>query len=97
MALTSASTDAQVWAAYEDNCGYAESSSPTMAADFVQAAMMLLRRLPKQMGQQGGSVANNPEMIQAEIQTARQWLAVNGTRGVRPGGVGYFSLTNSRQ
>lgn len=83
--LSSASTDAAVWSAYDDNASFEEDNSPDKAAAFVTACRILLRRRPQMMSVDGRSVSFEPGMVSAELNRARDWLAVNraGTGGVR--------------
>lgn len=81
-ALSSSSTLAEVQAAYDDNAAYAEDDSAAMAAEFVTACRILLRRLPKSV-MRGASdqVALEPEMIRQEMVAAQRWLAGKRTGG----------------
>jgi len=75
--LTSDSTDAEVYAAYEDNASYAEDSSTTKCRAFITACRFLVRRTAKQAGQAGFNVQLTPELIQDEMRKAETWLAAN--------------------
>lgn len=72
--LTSASTDAQVWAAYDDNASYEEDSSRTEALAFITACRILLRRRPKVARRGGVNVEFDAATIRDELATARAWL-----------------------
>ena len=79
--LSSASTDAAVWSAYDDNASFEEDASPAKAAAFITACKILLRRRPQGMNVDGRSVNFEPGTITAEMKRARQWLAVNQSGG----------------
>lgn len=73
--LSSASTDAQVWAAYDDNASYEEDASRAKAFAFRLACKILARRLPMSASRAGQSV--NRESLLQEAQQADAWLAAN--------------------
>lgn len=75
--VTSASTDAQVWAAYDDNASFEEDDSPTKAAAFVTACRVLLRRRPTQISADGLSTAFDAQAIRDELARATRFLAAN--------------------
>lgn len=78
--LTSASTDSDVWAAYDDNASYDEDGSTTKAKAFRTACRFLLRRQPKRATDGlGSSVEFNPDLIQKEMDEANDWLRANST------------------
>jgi hypothetical protein len=70
-ALTSTSTDAQVFAAYDDNASYAEDNSPAKARAFITACRILLRRVPKETGTREAHLTLTPDLIQKEMQAAQ--------------------------
>lgn len=71
MALSSTSTDAEVYAAYEDNANYRELESAEKAWRFVEACRILIFRMPKSAGGVGGGALQmNPEMLQDELHRA---------------------------
>jgi hypothetical protein len=77
--LNAASTDAQVWQAYDDNSSYEEDGNAAKAAAFITACRILLRRRPTQMTQAGGrSIAFDAMSIREERLRASRWLAANG-------------------
>lgn len=91
--LSSSSTDTEVKAAYDDNAGYAEDNSLSMAQTFVTACRILLRRLPKR-GKLGNrhEIELDPRVLQQELADARQFVAQNNdAKGVRA-----FSFVDSR-
>ena len=87
--LSSNSTDAEVWAAYDDNASYEEDGSRTKALAFVTACRILRRRLPLSAGRGPQTVTR--ESLDAEIATARAWLD-----GSRKGGQDPFAVTAQR-
>jgi hypothetical protein len=48
--LSSNSTDAEVWAAYDDNASYEEDASRAKALAFVTVGRILRRRIPLSVG-----------------------------------------------
>jgi hypothetical protein len=76
-ALTSTSTDAQVFAAYDDNASYAEDNSPAKARAFITACRILLRRVPKETGTREAHLTLTPDLIQKEMQAAQDWVSAN--------------------
>jgi hypothetical protein len=75
--LSSTSTDAQVWASYDDNASYAEDVSVAKAKAFTTAVRILLRRLPAESGTREGNVRFDLVTLRAELQEARDWLTAN--------------------
>ena len=73
--LTATSTDAAVWAAYDNNASYEEDSSRTKALAFLTACRILARRLPITAGREGQTVTR--ESLTVESDQARAWLAAN--------------------
>lgn len=79
MSLTATSTDAEVWAAYDNNASYEEDGSRTKALAFITACRIILRRRPtatKRDGN-GGGLEVSFESIREEMESARRWLAAN--------------------
>jgi hypothetical protein len=70
--LSSNSTDAEVWAAYDDNASYEEDASRAKALSFVTACRILRRRLPLSAGRGPQTVTR--EWLDAEISAAKAWL-----------------------
>ena len=93
--LSSNSTDAEVWAAYDDNASYEENGSRTKALAFVTACRILRRRLPLSAGRGPQTVTR--ESLDAEIAAARAWLDAHpATTGSGNGRVRYVSMENFR-
>lgn len=98
--LSSASTLAEIEAAYDDNASYAEDNSAAKARAFVTACTMLLRRTLKRTARGGGSVAASemewdPAQLREAIKRADVWLAANPAAS-SAGGVKYADFTNFR-
>lgn len=72
--LTSASTDAAVWASYDDNASYEEDSSRTEALAFITACRILLRRRPKVARRGGQNIEFDANLIRSELESAQAWL-----------------------
>ena len=83
-ALSSFSTDAEVWESYDNNASYQEDGSRTKALAFITACRFLRRRLPISAGRDGQSVSR--ESLAEEVDQANRWLAAN------PGASGAGSL-----
>lgn len=80
--LSSASTRAQVLAAYADNASYEEDASIAKCKAFITACRFLLspQHLVKQAGKGGGGgemVETDQVLIRDEMTTARAWLRAN--------------------
>ena len=73
--LSSDSTDAEVWAAYDDNASYQEDVSRAKASAFITACRILARRLPISAGRDGQTVSR--ESLREEVAAAQAWLAAN--------------------
>lgn len=71
MALSSASTDTQVDAAYDDNAGYDVPPSTSMCEQFVLACRMLLRRRANTLSVSGRSITR--DSIQHQLDQATAW------------------------
>jgi hypothetical protein len=72
--LTATSTDAEVWASYDDNASYEEDRSRTKCAAFITACRILLRRRPSRASQRGQEVEFDPKSISDELTAAQRWL-----------------------
>ena len=93
--LSSNSTDAEVWAAYDDNASYEEDGSRTKALAFVTACRILRRRLPLAAGR--GPQTGTRESLDAEVAAARAWPDAHPTTtGSGSGRVRYVSMGNFR-
>ncbi len=73
--LSGSSTNAEVWAAYDDNASYREDASRSKADAFNTACTILARRLPISAGRDGQSVSR--ESLQAQQDKVEAWLAAN--------------------
>jgi hypothetical protein len=93
--LTGTSTDAEVWAAYDDNASYQEDASAAKANAFISACRILRRRTPLSAGRGGQSMSF--ESLGAEIDAAQRWLAANpSTSGAGSTRVRYFDGSDFR-
>jgi hypothetical protein len=93
--LTSQSTNAEVWAAYDDNASYEEDGSRTKALAFVTACRIILRRRPASTGRGEQNVSF--ESIREEMDSARSWLAANpATDGTGRQAARFASFENYR-
>lgn len=101
MALTSASTLAQVQAEYENNADYDSVASATKAKAFVVACRYLLGRLPSSMDHASGSgrqaIQRNLEVIQEQLKRAQAWVSSHGDATVGSGaGARHLSIEDFR-
>lgn len=93
--LTSTSTDAEVWASYDDNASYEEDSSRAKALAFVTACRILLRRRPNRVVKEGEEIEFNDRAITQELNDVRQWLSLNPSTSAGAG-VHYADLRDFR-
>lgn len=77
--LSSASTNAQVEAAYDDNASYAEDASVTKAKAFITACRIILRRKSGRSGKSGAFVEFDRNLIRQELQAAQAYVSANDT------------------
>lgn len=99
--LSSASTLAQVQAAYDDNASYAEDNSVAKCKAFITACRMLIRRTPVRAvhgGRGAGEeLESSIELIRKELEAAKGWLAESGDSDEGgAGGVRHFSFAEYR-
>jgi len=74
--LTSASTLAQIKAAYADNASYQEDADVAKARAFVTACRLLLLKTPsKVMHGKAGGIEFSVASIQQQLDAANRWLA----------------------
>ena len=93
--LGSDSTLQEIKDAYLDNASYEQNSSVSEAQTFITACKMLLILIP-QFASKGGTeqIGMKVDLIQDELDRARQWLNVNGTGTSQP--VKYSNFQNFR-
>lgn len=84
--LNSASTDVQVWAAYDDNASYEEDGSVAKCKSFITACTILIRRTPKRAGTRESDMETSIEEVRKALERAREWLAANDTAADSAGG-----------
>ena len=94
--LTSSSTLAQIVAAYVDNASYEEDASTTKAAAFISACRIILIKRPKKAAVGGEEIELDLELIARELDSARRWLATNGSVAAGGGGVKAISFEGFR-
>lgn len=97
--LSSASTIAQVEAAYADNASYLEDGSVSKCKAFITACTLLLQARPSKATHGGAgaeSIELNLDVLQKQLESARQWFVANG--GTSAGsGVQFVDLGNYRE
>jgi hypothetical protein len=94
-AVTSVSTDQQVWDCYDDNASFREDASVAKAKAFITACMLLMRRRPVRISADGTSADFDGSFIQKALEDAREWLAQNNTSS-NGGSVRHLSFSNLR-
>ena len=93
--LSSSSTDAEVWAAYDDNASYQEDSSRSKAQAFITACRVLARRNPMSAGRDGQTVTR--ESLREEVAEAQEWIQANpGSSGSDSSRVRFGDFQNFR-
>lgn len=98
--LTSASTLAQIEAAYADNASYLEDASVAKCKAFITACTLLLQRTPSKAAHGGvgaESVEINLDVLQKQIESARQWLVANGGASSGGASVTFAGLEDYRE
>jgi len=99
MAITSASSTADIEAAYLDNSDYEAEGSVVKCQAFVQACRALLLRRPSEVKRNSHDSAFamtwSLDGIRAEMDAAKQWLAFSAA-GQAGGGVTFPSFSESR-
>lgn len=94
--LSSASTLAQIVAAYADNASYEEDASTSKAAAFITACRLLLLKIPKKVKQAAGTEMEiDPAVIRSELSQAQTWQRAQ-TAGDDAGGVTHHTFENFR-
>jgi hypothetical protein len=94
--LSSASTDAQVLAAFDDAASYEEDGSVAKARGFITAATILLRRFPKRARTGANNeVELDPVTLREQIKDARVWLGGNAASS-SDGGIIHTSFESFR-
>lgn len=73
--LTSASTDDEIEAAYDDNASYDEDNSVSKAKAFITAVRMLIRRLNADAARGVNSVRFDRAALQRELDRAQDFIA----------------------
>lgn len=105
MAISSASTTAEVQAAFDDAASWEEDGSVAKARALITAGIILLRRLPSSIDRASGTGRQAMQLdlqwTAAQVDRARAWLAMHGAAaaplGAAAGGARYFSLEGFRE
>ena len=93
--LSGTSTDAEVWAAYDNAASYEEDDSRTKALAFRTACMILLRRRATYAMRSDQQITL--ESITKALEDVRAWLEVHpATTGETGNRTRYFSMENFR-
>lgn len=87
--LTSASTDAIVKAALEDNASFLEDASAAKAKAYITAALIWLSRKPTSMTRAGNSIALSHEHVYRTMQLA---MTLANQAVPASGGVKHFTF-----
>jgi hypothetical protein len=94
--LSSASTDAQVWAAYDDAASFQEDLDVAKARAFVTACRILLRRRPTSTSTDGLTVAFDDQSVRDELRRAEQFVADAGESNAGQRHTRHFDLSRLR-
>ena len=94
-AVTSSSTDQEVWDAYDNNASYEEDESASKAQAFITVCRVLLRRRPVQTSVDGTSASFDAPALQRALDDCRKWLALNNT-SANGGSVRHLDFRNLR-
>jgi hypothetical protein len=99
MPLSSASTTAQVLAAYADNASYEENDSLAEGRAFVSACRMLLSpahsfKRSASGGGKGSEVELSQDLLMQQLDQARRWVAAK--QEASSGGVTHADFTGFR-
>jgi len=77
--FSSTSTDAEIWAGFDDNASYDVDASVTKARRFIEVCRILIRRRPVRTMAGGQSADFDGSAIQKMLDEASEWLATNNT------------------
>jgi len=91
---TASTTDAELWRTYDDAASYDVTGSASLAADFVVACRLILRRRPSRATLDGTAI--DFESVRADLQRAERWLAVNGNGAANQAGPRYLDFRRLR-
>lgn len=93
--LNSASTLAEIKAAYFDNASYSEEGDAAKARAFITACRCLLMKIPRRVAHGGPAseeIEMEPRLLLDQIEEAKRWLASNAASA----SVQYSDFTNFR-
>lgn len=98
MAITSVEVEAAKQA-YYDNADYVAEGSVAKAKAFMSACARLLILLPASAAQGGESISISVNLLPAQQDAARKWLAINDPASTQttPGYVRYADTRNFRR
>ena len=95
--LTSASTDAEVEAAFDDNADYDLENSLDKCKAFIQAGRILLRRRETMASYNGRTRQQDNADLRTQLQTALDWFRNNSDdSGAKGASVTYMDLGGFR-
>lgn len=92
MAITSASTQAEIVGQYLDNLSYDSNNSASQCRAFIAACRALLVMHPANWQQSGVTIQYDAKQWQQQLDEARNWLSVNGSGSQSDGGVTHLSF-----
>lgn len=96
MAITSASTEAQITAQYLDNSLFENPASVTKAWAFVEACRAMLQRGIVSSEHAGEKIEFDPKVILQMLNEAKAWIGVNGTVAAGGSGVKHADFAGFR-
>jgi len=94
--ITSASTEAQISAAYLDNAGYEEDDSLSMAKAFVTVVLAMMKRGISRIKHGDEIMEFDNESLRALLANARQFVADKSGPDAGGAGVRAFDLSSFR-
>jgi len=93
--VSSTTTNAELWAAYDDNASYEEDGSRTKALAFKTCCMILLRRRPNMATR--GEQQMSFESIKLQLEDVSAWLEAHPSSSGETGHrTRYFAMENYR-
>jgi hypothetical protein len=90
---TSATSDDDLWKAYDDGASYDITGDVEAAKSFIVACRLILRRRPRSVAGDGQSATF--EDISSQLEQAEQWLALQQPSGMS-GGPRHLDFRNLR-
>jgi hypothetical protein len=97
--LNSASSLAEIKAAYFDNASYSEDADVAKARAFITACRCLLMKIPRRVARGGPAseeIEMEPRLLMDQIAEAKKWLTDNAPSSASDGAVRFSDFSNFR-